>query len=71
MRLQKKTKRKKKSKPVFSVDKESGLIMWWKSIIEAERCTGIDKGNITRCCQGKVKSAGNHIWFYADDDDNE
>ena len=63
---------KKLSKPVFSVDKESGLIMYWESIIEAERCTGIDKGNITRCCKGKkYKSAGGHIWFYADDDDNE
>ena len=60
---------KKKSKPVFSVNKKSGLIMWWKSIMEAERCTGIDKGNITRCCQGKLKSVGNHYWFYADDNE--
>ena len=59
---------KKLSKPVFSVNKESGLIMWWESIREAERCTGINKGNITRCCKGKAKSAGNHIWFYADED---
>lgn len=59
---------KKLSKPVFSVNKESGLIMWWESIREAERCTGINKSNITRCCKGKAKSAGNHIWFYADDD---
>ena len=54
------------SKPVFSVDKESGLIMWWQSASEAERCTGIPQSNITQCCKGKVKSAGGHIWFYAD-----
>ena len=65
------TRNKKISKPVFSVDKESGLIMYWESIMEAERCTGINSGNITQCCQGKRKSAGNHYWFYADDDDNE
>ena len=59
---------KKRSKPVFSVNKESGLIMWWKSAKEAERCTGIDHGNIIKCCKGKYNSAGNHIWFYADDD---
>ena len=59
---------KKNSKPVFSVDKKSGLIMWWQSIMEAERCTGINQGHICACCNGKRKSAGGHIWFYADDD---
>ena len=59
---------KKNSKPVFSVDKKSGLIMWWESIMEASRQTGINHGNISNCCQGKANSAGGHIWFYADDD---
>ena len=63
--------KKKLSKPVFSVNKESGLIMWWQSIREAEKCTGINKGSITLCCQGKRNSAGGHTWFYVDDDDNE
>ena len=58
----------KRSKPVFSVDKKSGLIMWWESAKEAERCTGINNGNIINCCQGRQKSAGGHIWFYTDDD---
>ena len=57
----------KNSKPIFSVDKESGLIMWWQSAHEAERCTGINNSNIIQCCKGKLKSAGGHIWFYADD----
>lgn len=61
---------KKRSKSVFSVDKESGLIMWWSSAMEAERCTGIYHGSIIRCCRGERNSAGNHIWFYADDDAN-
>ena len=59
---------KKNSKPIFSIDKESGLIMWWESAREAERYTGINKGNICSCLKGKLKSAGGHIWFYADDD---
>ena len=61
--------KKKLSKPVFSVDKESGLIMWWQSAMEASRQTGIAQSNITLCCQGKVKSAGGHVWFYADDNE--
>ena len=64
-----KRRAEKRSKPVFSVDKESGLIMWWQSAHEADRCTGISNGNIIKCCQGKQKSAGGHIWFYADDNE--
>ena len=62
------TRTEKTCKPVFSVDKVSGLIMWWQSASEAERCTGIPHQNIIQCCKGRLKSAGNHIWFYADDD---
>ena len=61
---------KKLSKAVFSVDKESGLIMWWQSAKEAEKCTGIPNQNICACCKGKLKSAGNHLWFYAEDDED-
>ena len=60
---------KKISKPVFSVDKESGLIMWWQSAHEAERQTGIAQASICACCIGKRKSAGGHIWFYADSEE--
>ena len=59
---------KKNSKPVFSVNKESGLIMWWQSANEAEKCTGINKNSICACLKGRQKSAGGHYWFYADDD---
>ena len=59
---------KKLSKPVFSVNKESGLIMFWESTREASRQMGINNGNISACCNGRKKSAGGHTWFYADDD---
>ena len=60
---------KKRSKPVFSVDKESGLIMWWQSASEAGRVLGIAPTHITKCCKGKYKSAGGHVWFYAEDNE--
>ena len=56
----------KNSKPIFSVDKESGLIMWWQSAREASRQTGIAQSSISACLKGRKKSAGGHIWFYAD-----
>ena len=60
---------KKKSKPVFSVDRDSGLIMWWQSANEAGRVLGINRSHIADCCKGKAKSCGNHYWFYADDNE--
>ena len=27
--------------------------------------TGIDDGNISKCCLGNLKSAGGYIWRYA------
>ena len=40
--------------------------MWWQSAKEASRQTGTNQGSIWECCNGKRKSAGGHIWFYAD-----
>ena len=37
----------------------------WNSIIEIERNLGINHRNISACCKGKRKSAGNFIWKYS------
>ena len=55
----------KNSKPVFSVDKVSGLIMEFPSAREAERQTGISNSNICACLKGRCKSAGGYTWHYA------
>lgn len=36
----------------------------WVSAADAERFTGIDSGNITKCCMGKRKTAGGSTWKY-------
>ena len=56
---------KSKSKPVVGINKINGYICEFNSIIEAERKTNIDKSSITKCCQGKLKSAGGYKWIYA------
>lgn len=58
-----------KKKPVYSIDKESGLITYWESAKEAGRVLGIDPSSITRCCKGKVKSAGGFYWQYSDSEE--
>lgn len=65
---EKNTNNPKISKPVFSVNKVSGLIVEFPSLIEAERQTGISNSSICKCLKGKRNSAGGCVWFYADDD---
>lgn len=54
-------------KPIFGIDKMTGLIVEYKSAKEASRQTGISQGNIGSCLKGKRKSAGGFQWFYATD----
>ena len=59
---------KKISKPVYSINKESGLITYWESAKVAGRILGIDSSHITRCCKGKMKSIGGFYWMYAEEE---
>ena len=63
----KKLSESRKRKPVYSINKKSGLIIYWESIKEAEKQTGIDNSSIIRCCKGRQKSAGGFYWHYVDD----
>ena len=53
---------KKLSKPVRCL--ETGIV--YPSCIEAERQTGIHNGNISSCCNGKLKRAGGFRWEFVD-----
>ena len=55
------------SKAVIGIGKVSGLILEFPSTREAERQTGISKGNICDCLKGRQKSAGGYYWHYASD----
>lgn len=52
------------SKKVFQYDKSKNLINIWESTKEASRKTKINTGSISRCCNGKLNSAGGYIWKY-------
>lgn len=61
----------KRSKPLYSINKESGLILEFPSAKEASRVLGINSSSITRCCQGKLKSCGGFYWMYANNNDDD
>ena len=51
------------SKKVAQYNKKTlELIKIWDSMRDVERELGIPHGNISKCCQGKLKSAGGFIW---------
>ena len=56
----------KLSKPIFGIDKVTGLIVEFPSAQEAERQLGIAHNNICACLKGKYKTAGGFYWYYAD-----
>lgn len=40
------------------------LVAEYPSLAEAERQTGINHQNISKCCLGKIKSIGGYRWKY-------
>ena len=53
------------SKQVQMFDKFTcELLATFPSLMEAGRVTGINQGDISSCCRGKLKSAGGYIWKY-------
>ena len=55
-----------RAKPVHQIDKKTGqIIKTWPYIKEIQKQLGINKGDISKCCKGKLKSAGGFFWRYA------
>lgn len=52
------------SYPTIQKTKEGIIVGEYKSVTEASKQTGIDKGNISKCCKGKYHSAGGFLWEY-------
>ena len=53
-----------KSKIVLQI-KDEKVVAKFYGIGDAERKTGISNGSISRCCNGKYKTAGGYKWRYA------
>jgi hypothetical protein len=51
-------------KKINQYDLNGNYIKSWNSIKEAGITLNIHRSNITLCCQGKYKKAGNYIWKY-------
>ena len=52
------------TKLILQFSKDGIFISEYPSLMEAERQTGCNHGNICECCKGTRKSAGGYIWKY-------
>lgn len=52
--------------PVIQKTIDGKKIKKYKSMKEAELLTGISYQVISKCCKGKIKTAGGYIWEYLD-----
>lgn len=50
---------------VYQLNKSGGIIAEYESINEASRISGAINSSISRCCKGKLNSAGGFIWKFA------
>lgn len=58
------TRNERVSKPVLQYDRLGNFIREWPSGLKAEEELGINNGNISSCCSGKVKTAGGFVWRF-------
>ena len=61
----------KNKKPIYSINKVSGLIMYWNSAKEASRVLGIAPQSISNCLKGRHKSIKGYTFFYENADTTE
>ena len=53
------------AKKVLQIERNTGKIVnEYKSTVEAMQQTKVDRTNISKCCNGKCKTAGGFIWKY-------
>ena len=56
-------------KKVCQYDTNGNFIKQWNSLSEVYRSLNIQIGNITKCCQGKLKTTGGYVWKYYKESD--
>ena len=61
---------KAQSKPVNQYKLNGDFIKSWNSIAKIESALGFSRGNISKCCSGKYKTAYSYKWRYANKEFN-
>lgn len=54
-------------KAILQMTNEGKIITEHYSAMQASRVTGIDNSHISKCCRGKLRSAGGFVWVFSGD----
>lgn len=54
-----------RKRPIVGINPRGDKVLF-ESAHEAHRVTGVSRGNISSCCLGQRKTAGNWQWFFSD-----
>ena len=52
-------------KSVLQKNLDGSIVMQYSSLSNASRCTGINLGNISSCCNGRIATAGGFMWEFS------
>ena len=52
------------NRQVAQLTKDGITVRFWDSQKEASEATGISQGNISKCCNGLLKTAGGYCWVF-------
>lgn len=58
---------KKRQKAIVQFDINGNFLREWESAKQASIELNVHSTNITQCCKGKYKSAGNYMWRYVNE----
>jgi predicted XRE-type DNA-binding protein len=71
-RMSQEDNRQNRSKPVISIHLRTGLkVQRYASQAKAAAALGIDQSALSKCCRGKIHSAGGFSWQFENEGDDE
>lgn len=56
---------KSRSKSVLQFTKNGEFVKEWSSVIQIQRELGFSSGNISQCCNEKIKTSYGYVWKFA------
>lgn len=52
------------NREIAQLTKDGKVVRFWDSQKEASMTLKISQGNISKCCNGKIKTAGGYRWSF-------
>jgi hypothetical protein len=61
---EKENNRLNKNRCILQIDQEGNIVKKWGSATEVHKTLKVNKSNITKCCNGQLKTSHGYVWKY-------